>query len=271
MSINHPGTLGFLGFGNMGSAILEGLVSQQVWPADRAIIFDPSEDRQAQGAKLGVRVAPTAREAAAASDVLVMAVKPQTMQEVLADIKDSIKPGTLLVSIAAGISSGFYESRLGSGVRVVRVMPNTPCLARAGATGIAPGAHSTPEDAALVKALFESIGIAEIIAEKDMDALTAISGSGPAYFFYLVECLTEAGIDEGLDAKIAKRLAEQTLYGAGCLLHSSEDDAGTLREKVTSRGGVTEAALRQYREDGLPDVVKRAIRAAVEKSAALGQ
>lgn len=268
---NNDAVLGFLGFGNMGSAILEGLVKLQVWPASRAVVFDPSEERQSQALRLGVRVAKDAREAAAASDVLVLAVKPQTMQEALNEIKDVLKPDALLVSIAAGISTEFYRSRLGAHTRVVRVMPNTPCLAHAGAAGIAAGAGCTSEDTTLVKSLFDTIGIAEIIDEKDMDVLTALSGSGPAYFFYLVECLTDAAIDEGMDAKIARRLAEQTLYGAGRLLHSSEDGAATLRERVTSRGGVTEAALRQFREDGLPDLVRRAVRSAVERSAALGQ
>lgn len=271
MSVDYDGTLGFLGYGNMGTAILEGLVKLQVWQPAKAIVFDPSEDRQLQAEKIGVAVAKTPAELAAASDVLVLAVKPQTMGEALAEIKPHLKPGVLIVSIAAGISTEYYRQRLGDGIRVVRVMPNTPCMAHAGAAGISLGANAQPADAELVKSLFDTIGIAEIIDEKYMDVLTALSGSGPAYFFYLVECLTDAAIDEGLEAKIARRLAEQTLYGAGRLLHSSEDGAATLREKVTSRGGVTEAALRQFREDGMPDVVRRAVKAAVERSAALGQ
>jgi pyrroline-5-carboxylate reductase len=243
----------------------------QVWPAERALIYDPSADRQLHAEKIGVAVAKSPVELAAKADILVLAVKPQTMAEALAEIKPHLKPGVLIVSIAAGISTDYYLHRLGEGVRVVRVMPNTPCMAHAGAAGISLGANALPADAELVKSLFDTIGIAEIIDEKHMDALTALSGSGPAYFFYLVECLTDAAIDEGMDAHVARRLAEQTLYGAGRLLHSSEDNAAVLREKVTSRGGVTEAALRQFREDGLPDMVRRAIRAAVDRSAALGQ
>lgn len=271
MSVEHGGMLGFLGYGNMGTAILEGLVKLGVWKAEQAAVYDPSEERQAQARRLGVHVADTPESLAALSDVLVLAVKPQTMADALNQIRAHVRPDTLIVSIAAGLSTSYYRARLGEATRVVRVMPNTPCMANAGAAGIALGQGCTPEDAALVARLFNAIGISEVIDEKHMDALTAISGSGPAYFFYMVECLTDAGIDEGLDAQVARRLAEQTLYGAGCLLHQSDEGAGTLRERVTSRGGVTEAALRQFREEGLPDIVRRSVRAAVERSAALGQ
>ncbi len=271
MSVDHGGTLGFLGYGNMGSAILEGLVKLGIWKAEAATIYDPAEERQSQAHRIGVHVADTPEALAAASDVLVLAVKPQTMADALNQIRAHVRPGTLVVSIAAGISTTYIRARLGDAVRVVRVMPNTPCLAHAGAAGISLGEGCTPADAELVARLFNAIGTSEVIDEKHMDALTAISGSGPAYFFYMVECLTDAGIEAGLDAHVSRRLAEQTLYGAGRLLHSSEDGAATLRERVTSRGGVTEAALRQFREEGLPDIVQRAVKAAVDRSSALGQ
>ncbi|MBI1319022.1 MAG: pyrroline-5-carboxylate reductase [Candidatus Hydrogenedens sp.] len=269
MRIDTGLTLGFLGFGNMGSAILEGLVELRVWPHDDALVYDPSDAAQAAAARLGVNTAESARALAAASDILMLAVKPQMMGAVLEDIAGSLKPGALAISIAAGISIGFIQERLGTD-RVVRVMPNTPCLAHAGAAGFALGPGCTEEDAALVSRLFNTIGIAERVPESDMDAVTAVSGSGPAYFFLLTECLIKAGMAEGLSEEVASRLAAHTLYGAGRLLHSSEDDPATLRKRVTSPGGTTEAALKQFAEDGFEALVARAVHAAVARSRELG-
>jgi len=271
MNLNTDQTLGFLGYGNMGSAILEGLVKLKVWPAERAVVFDPSEERQALGRTLGVEVADSPQALAATSDVLVLAVKPQVMGDALAEIKDSVKPGTLAISIAAGVSIGFIADKLGGQVRVARVMPNTPCLAHAGAAGIALGPGCTEDDETLVAALFNTIGMSVLVQESELDAVTAVSGSGPAYFFYLVECLTQAGVEEGLSEDVAQALAAQTLYGAGRLLHSSEDDAAELRRKVTSPGGTTAAALAQYEADDLAGVVRRAVKAAADRSRELGQ
>jgi len=270
MIMDTDRVLGFLGFGNMGSAILEGLVELRVWPHDDALVYDPSDDAQAAAARLGVRTAATARELAAESDVLMLAVKPQMMAAALDDIAGWVKPGALAVSIAAGVSIASIQQKLGEAVRVVRVMPNTPCLAHAGAAGFALGQGCTEEDSALVSRLFNTIGIAERVSERDMDAVTAVSGSGPAYYFYLTECLIKAGVAEGLSEEVASRLAAQTLYGAGRLLHSSEDDAAALRKKVTSPGGTTEAALKQFAADGFEDIVARAVHAAAERSRQLG-
>jgi len=271
MNLNTEQTLGFLGFGNMGSAILEGLVKLRVWPAERARVYDPSEARQAEARSLGVGLAESPQALAADSDVLVLAVKPQVMGEALDEIKDSVKPGALAISIAAGVSIGFIRNKIGGPARVVRVMPNTPCLAHAGAAGIALGPGCTEEDQTLVGTLFDTIGMSVVVEEKDLDAVTEVSGSGPAYFFYLVECLTKAGIEEGLKEEVARALAAQTLYGAGRLLHSSEDDAAELRRKVTSPGGTTAAALAQYEADDLAGVVRRAVKAAADRSRELGQ
>lgn len=264
------GTIGFLGYGNMGSAILEGLIEMTVLSAKQAAVYDPQPARCTAAEHIGARVCESAEELAATSDVLVLAVKPQTMDTALKEAGSGLKPSTLVISIAAGVSIASLKRRLGETVRVIRVMPNTPALVQTGAAGIAPGPLCTEADVAVARTIFESIGIAEIVAEKDIDAVTALSGSGPAYFFYMVECLVKAAVAEGLEEATATRLAAQTLLGAGRLLSSSSDSAATLREKVTSKGGTTEAALKQFAAMGFENVIAAGVRAAAARSRELG-
>ena len=264
------GTLGFLGYGNMGSAILEGLIRQSVVSAKHAVVYDPAPERAAAAEHLGVAVAASAEALAAAVDTLVLAVKPQTMETALKECAPGLRPSTLTISIAAGISIAYLQTRLGSDRRVIRVMPNTPALVQSGAAALAPSPNCTEEDVAAARTIFEAVGIARIVEEKDIDAVTALSGSGPAYFFYMVECLVKAGVAEGLNEDTATDLAAQTLLGAGCLLQASSDSAAALREKVTSKGGTTEAALNQFRADGFEDVILAGVRAAAARSRELG-
>jgi pyrroline-5-carboxylate reductase len=264
------GTLGFLGFGNMGSAILEGLIARGVIRGEQAAVYDPAPPCIEAAQRLGARVMPTPEALAEASDILVLAVKPQMMDAALGQIRAGLRTDTLVISIAAGISMAFIQQRLGAAVRVVRVMPNTPALVQAGAAGIAPGVNCTGEDVAAAHTIFEAVGIADLVSETDIDAVTAVSGSGPAYFFYLVECLVKAGVAEGLDEAVAARLAGQTLLGAGKLLMSRGESAAALREKVTSKGGTTAAALQQFQADGFETVVRAGVHAAAERSRELG-
>ncbi|MCL4694227.1 MAG: pyrroline-5-carboxylate reductase, partial [Candidatus Hydrogenedentes bacterium] len=159
----------------------------------------------------------------------------------------------------------------GAEFRVVRVMPNTPALVGAGAAGIAPSPNCTAADVETAHAIFRSIGVSEQVPESLIDAVTALSGSGPAYFFYLVECLSRAAVAQGLPKEQADRLASQTLVGAGLLLRDSGESATILRERVTSRGGTTEAALKQFECDEFPKLVESAVAAAVRRSRELGQ
>lgn len=265
-----PGTIGFLGYGNMGAAILMGLVEAGQTTGKHAVVFDPSPERCAEAELLGAAVADSPAQLAARADTLLLAVKPQTMEDALAPVRDALRPVALVISIAAGITIGRLRALLGDGARIVRVMPNTPALVGAGAAGIAPGPGCTEADARVARAIFESIGAAEIVEEKDMDAVTALSGSGPAYFFHMVECLAAAGVDEGLDADLAARLAAQTLLGAGLLLKSSGESAPCLRERVTSKGGATEAALNTLRERDFAGTVRAAVAAAAARSRELG-
>jgi pyrroline-5-carboxylate reductase len=264
------GTIGFLGYGNMGSAILEGLIARTVIRPKQALAYDPVAERCAAAERLGAGVAASPTALAAASDMLILAVKPQTMDSAISGLGAALKPSCLVISIAAGISIAKLQQWLGAGVRVIRVMPNTPALVQTGAAGIAPSANCTPADLDIARTIFESIGIAEVVSEKDIDAVTALSGSGPAYFFYMVECLVDAAVAEGMDRNAATRLAGQTLLGAGLLLQSSPDSAATLRQKVTSKGGTTEAALKKFAELNFAGVIAAGVQAAAERSRELG-
>jgi pyrroline-5-carboxylate reductase len=220
---------------------------------------------------LGAKVYESPEALAAACDVLVLAVKPQTMNDALEQIKPGLTPRTLIVSIAAGISITYISERLGDTARIVRVMPNTPAMVNAGAAGIALAKNCTQDDEEIARAIFEGIGVVEFVDESLIDAVTALSGSGPAYFFYIVECLIKAAQKQGLTEKQATALAAQTLLGSGFLLRESGESAATLRERVTSKGGTTEAALRAFREKGLEEAIAAGVQAAVSRARELGQ
>ena len=265
------GTLGFLGFGNMGRAIAEGLVKTGTIEAGRVAVYDVAESKQQEAAALGFTVADSPAALGGQCGTLVLAVKPQQMAEALDALMPGLSPGTLVISIAAGISIAYVQQRLGGPLRVVRVMPNTPALVNAGAAGVALSDTCTEADAATARTIFEAIGIVEIVPESAIDGVTALSGSGPAYFFYVVECLVDAARSQGLTQDQATRLAGQTLLGAGRLLAESGEPASVLRERVTSKGGTTEAALRTFREKGLAKVIAAGVTAAADRSRELGK
>jgi pyrroline-5-carboxylate reductase len=262
---------GFLGYGNMARALIEGLCARGLARADAICIHDTDPARADAARAAGLRVAGDAAGLARDADVLVLAVKPQQMDAALAPLLPGFDPRTLVVSIAAGVTLGRLAGHFGTGARLVRVMPNTPALVGAGAAGIALGDQCTADDRARVVAMFEAVGVAEVVPESALDAVTALSGSGPAYFFRMVECLTEAAVGEGLEPQAAARLAAQTLLGAGRLLAESGEAPGALRERVTSKGGTTAAALDSLGRDGFQAVVGRAVAAAAARSRELGQ
>lgn len=263
--------VGFAGFGNMGMAIAQGLVKAGVArpEAIRAVDMDPSREDAARAAGFGVPDG--LPELARTCDVIVLAVKPQQMEAALAQAKEGFTPATLVISIAAGLSIGFFEEQLGRDVRVVRVMPNTPALVGSGAAAMALSDRCTPEDERVARAVFEAVGTVERVPETAMHAVTALSGSGPAYFFYLVECMRDAAVALGLPADQAQRLAVQTAFGAGRLLAESGEPPATLRERVTSKGGTTAAALAAFEASGLAQAVAAGMQAAVKRSQELGK
>lgn len=262
--------LGFLGFGNMGSAILRGLLDHNETSPNLVTIYDPSDARRSEAETLGVHIADDAGALAKSSDVLVIAVKPQQFTEAIGPVADGLHEDAVAVSIMAGVGVAAIEKSLPKVSRIARVMPNLPAVVGAGASAIAYSASCDAADRTLVRTVFEAVGIVEEVDEHALDAVTAVSGSGPAYFFYLVECMAAAGEAEGLDRAQAERLAAQTAYGAGLMMHQSAESPGTLRERVTSKGGTTYAALEAFRANDLSGVVGAGVGAAAARSRELG-
>lgn len=274
------------GAGNMGYAILRSLRAQD--PSREILVADPAPEARARAEAAGGRAFATPREALAAASeaptgcVLLLAVKPQQAEALFSDLRP-LPFGARVVSIMAGISTARIEESLRtppveffmgmiSGrvyplrVHVVRAMPNTPALVGAGMTALAPGRHAREEDLAAAEVIFRAVGRVVRVAEINLDAVTAISGSGPAYFFFLAEVLEHSAREMGLDPALARTLASQTALGAGRLLVEAEEDPGTLRARVTSPGGTTAAALAVLGERRVAEAFARAFEAARDRS-----
>jgi len=261
----------FIGGGNMGRALMGGLIAGGT-QAESIHVADPSEaQRKSLVDDLGVTVHDDNAEAARTADVLVVAVKPQVIDQVLASLAGAIDDHTLVISVAAGIPLQRLSNDLGGHRRLVRAMPNTPALYQAGISGLcaADGVDSTDRRHAeqIMAAAGEVIWVAD---ESLMDVVTAVSGSGPAYFFALTEALAAAGEQAGLDPQTAGQLARQTACGSGVMLARSPHPAGELRRRVTSPGGTTAAALEQLESAGFAKLVKAAVAAAVRRGRELG-
>lgn len=262
--------VGFMGAGNMAEALARALFAAG-FTKDASIASDVSEARRKffEDA-FHVAVTNDNRQVLARSDVVVFAVKPQNIHELLAIISGATHD-KLFVSICAGVSTASIEKSLGGAPRVIRAMPNTPMLVGAGAAAVTRGKYATDEDLALAIELFECAAKVVVVKEALMDAVTAVSGSGPAYFFYLVEALVEAGTKLGLPKDAALLLARQTAFGAGKLLAESPDAPEELRRKVTSPGGTTFAAITKMDEAGVKAALVKAVEAAAARSKELGR
>lgn len=259
--------IAFIGGGNMARALIGGLLARG-FPAAAIHVAEPvAAVREALATDFRVSVHATASAAAADRPTWVLAVKPQVMREVCAALAERAQwQRPLVVSIAAGISSAQLERWLGGDVAVVRAMPNTPALLGAGITGVFANTVVTPAQLAAAEALLASAGPSVRITEEAlMDAVTAVSGSGPAYVFLLAEAMTAAGIAQGLAPDVAAQLARQTILGAGRMLAESDVDAAELRRRVTSPGGTTQAAIESMQADGFEALIARAIAEATRR------
>ena len=258
-------TTAIFGAGVMGETLLSGLL-RSGRPADDIVITEKRGDHAATlRERYGVRVLDNA-QAAEVAEVLVLVVKPQDMDGLLGEIREHIAPGNLVVSLAAGIPTAYLESRLPEGSSVVRVMPNTPALVDQGMAAISPGRNCTADHLAEAEALLASCGKVLQIAEKHQDAVTAISGSGPAYIFYVVESMIEAGVLLGLPRATSTELVVQTLYGAATMLRETGEHPTVLRERVSSPGGTTMAAVRQLDDHKVRAAFMTAMEAAAARS-----
>ena len=260
-----PRTVAILGVGVMGSTLLAGLLRAGREAADLVITGRNAERAKELAGTHGVRLMSNV-DAADAANTLVLVVKPQDMGGLLAEISAHVRPGALVVSLAAGITTGFLEERLPEGTAVVRVMPNTPALVDEGMAAISPGKHCDERHLNEAEELLRSCGKVLRIPEKHLDAVTAISGSGPAYIFYVVEAMIEAGVLLGMPRATSTELVVQTLYGAATMLKETGQHPTVLREQVSSPGGTTMAALRQLDDHKVRAAFVTAMEAAANRS-----
>jgi pyrroline-5-carboxylate reductase len=265
-------TVGFVGVGNMGEALVKGLLAAGLVPADSIFATDVRTERLQQLERqyriLAVR---DSRELAARADVVILAVKPQTMNPVLAEIAPAVTAHKLVVSIAAGVPTSRLRERLPAGVRLVRVMPNTPALVLEGATAVARAEGLHAGDLETVQEIFGAVGRVVVLDEDHLDAVTALSGSGPAYVAMVVESLADGGVNMGLDRATAMTLAVQTVLGAARLLLETGLHPGQLKDMVASPGGTTMAGIAALEEGGLRRTFIAAVERATQRSRELGQ
>lgn len=264
--------LGIIGAGNMAEAIARGVLTSGTFSKDQIIATDVAEPRRKLfQEQLGIRTLNDMAAVARQSEMILLAVKPQSMLEVLDAIAgNDTDPLATVVSIAAGITAATIESRLGQRP-VVRTMPNTPLMVGLGAVAMAPGKYANATHLALARKLFDCVGVVVEVQEEQLDAVTALSGSGPAYVFYLVEQMTKAGVEMGLPPEVAGKLAAQTAYGAGKMLATGKEAPIDLRRKVTSPGGTTQAAIEVMQNAKIDSVVVEALKAAQRRSVELGR
>ncbi len=263
-------TVAIIGVGSMGDALLQGLLGAGWEPSEISLTVRRDDQAARLTARTGCWAGLDPIEAIKARDVIVLAVKPRDVGVVLEALQGVVEPGQVVLSVAAGVPISVYEDALPE-VAVVRAMPNTPALVGQGVTGAAAGSAAGGEELAKVRAVLEAVGSVRIVDESILDAVTAVSGTGPAYVFLLAEALTEAAIREGLSHHLAEEFVNQTIKGAAALLIETGQSPSRLRSQVTSPGGTTAAAIHVLEERGFRALVEDAVRAAASRSRELGE
>ncbi|MBP3960169.1 pyrroline-5-carboxylate reductase [Gemmata sp. G18] len=267
-----PLAVGFLGAGQMATALASAWAKAGLLDVSRSRAADPYPDARAKfQSATGIATTETNRDVLAACDVLVLAVKPQVMSAVLDEIKPAISAAHLIVSIAAGVTLKTLGDGLGADTKLVRVMPNTPCLVSASATGFSPGATATPDDAALVERLFTAVGMAYRVPEHLLDAVTGLSGSGPAFVYLFIEALADGGVRCGLPRAVAQSLAAQTVLGAARMVLETGQHPGALKDAVASPGGTTIAGIHALERAAFRAAAMDAVEAATKRAQELGK
>lgn len=264
--------LGFIGAGNMATALIKGLIESGVYDQRNLLAADKDPDALKRiSAAFGVACHPSNIKVASESSIVVIAVKPQNMEEALDEMKEAIADGHLIISIAAGIPLRMIRDIIGKDIPMIRVMPNTPALVQKGVSAMAAGELATVAHMDIARTIFGAVGETVEVEESLMDAVTALSGSGPGYVFRIMECMVEAGVGLGLKEETARNLVVQTFLGAACLSKTSDDSLAELRRKVTSPGGTTAAGLAVLEEKGLNEMIMEAVKAACARSRELGK
>jgi len=264
-------TVGFVGAGKMASALAKGFIQGGIVSKAKLIASDPVASTRDEFEKLGARSTADNNQVFASSQIIVIAVKPGQVSSVLRQASPHIRDHHLIVSIAAGITLAKLEADLPEGTRVVRVMPNTPALVGASASAYALGSFATDRDAATVQRLLSAVGIALEVKEPLLDAVTGLSGSGPAYAYLMIEALSDGGVAAGLPRDVATRLAAQTLLGSARMVLETGLHPGALKDMVTSPGGTTIDGVHELEKAGLRGALMSAVRVASEKARKLGQ
>lgn len=263
---------GFLGAGKMATALANGFIKTGLIAPSQLLASDPFEPAREHFAKeTGAKTTANNLDVLKFADVLFLAVKPNQVQEVLPDLRHHFLAKHLLISIAAGISLAKIETGLGNGARVIRVMPNTPILVGAGAVGFALGKYATSADSQLARQLFSAAGVAFEVKESLLDAVTGLSGSGPAYVYLMIEALSDGGVAAGLPRDISTQLAAQTVLGSAKMVLVTGLHPGALKDMVTSPGGTTIEGLHELEKGGVRGALIAAVRAAADKSRKLAQ
>ncbi|NUN22251.1 MAG: pyrroline-5-carboxylate reductase [Candidatus Jettenia caeni] len=265
-------TIGFIGSGKMGEALCKGIIHAQLSEIKNIMMSDVVAERCAFLHKeIGIHTTQNNKDITAFANVIVLAIKPQMMNEVLRDLKTDITPQHLVISIAAGIPIRFIESRLQTGVRVIRVMPNTPCLVATSATAFSPGKYATEADTQLVSRIFNAVGKVFQLDEKYLDVVTGLSGSGPAYVYMFIEALSDGGVKMGLPRDVSTILAAQTVLGAAKMVLETSQHPAKLKDDVTSPGGTTIEGISKLEEGRFRASLINAVEAATVKSKKLGE
>jgi pyrroline-5-carboxylate reductase len=265
-------TIGFIGCGRMGSALLEGALRAKMATGSDVWIFDPFPGAaEAVADKLGVHIAKNNSEVTRQCDIVLLACKPYHVVEILQEISDELPGDTLILSIAAGVTLDRMESSSPAGTRIIRVMPNTPSLIGNGASGIAAGSHATHNDLDTARKMLEAVGSVVTTSEDQLNAVTGLSGSGPAYVYTFIESMAKQAENEGLPADVALNLATQTVIGAARMVETTGLLPADLRNQVTSPGGTTLAGLEALTAHGFEKSIAAGVHAATERSREIAQ
>ena len=264
--------IGFLGAGKMATALARGFINAKLVKPGQIFAADPYEAaRKYFGGETGGNIVVSNVALAKTANVLILATKPDQVTAALGEISESFTKNHLLISIAAGVTLAKLETALPAGARVIRVMPNTPALVGAGASGFSTGKNATAADGELARKLLSAVGVAMPVKEALLDAVTGLSGSGPAYVYQFIEALSDGGVAAGLPRDVATKLAAQTVLGGAKMVLETGQHPGALKDQVTSPGGTTIEGLHELEKGKLRGVVMNAVRAATEKSKKLGQ
>ena len=259
--------IGFIGCGNMASAIMKGIIANGIIEAKDIIgadIFAPSREKAKE--TLGIEVAQSNREVATWSDVFVLSIKPQFYQEVIAEIKDCVKDGQVVITLAPGKTLAWLEEQFGKKVKIIRTMPNTPAMVQEGMTAACPNAYVTAEELELVCSLLKGFGEVEVVPEKMIDAVVAVSGSSPAYVFMMIEAMADAAVAEGMPRKQAYKFAAKAVMGSAKMVLETGMHPGELKDMVCSPGGTTIEAVKVLEEAGFRGALMDAMEVCAEKS-----